>query len=331
MIGLEMLDVAIGMSFIFLMLSLICTALNELIEGFIKLRAVDLEQGIRELLQDQDGKGSTVELYKHPLIFGLFRGGYDPDKIKNAKSTSAKAIDKSYEWNSELPSYIPARTFALALADLYNSGKLTDPNIQQAVATLTNAAGGDFNKSIENIETWYNSSMDRVSGWYKRRVQRIVFCLGFVIAIFINADTIAIFRSLTDNPALREAVVTAAQQNQANSVEELETRIDSNMRKLERLSLPIGWNWKSEINDDKDAITNMRAIPPFNKFTESGYLSSIWLWFVKVIGWFATGVAISLGSPFWFDVLNKFMVVRSTVKPTEKSPEESSEDRQKKA
>ena len=38
--------------------------------------------------------------------------------------------------------------------------------------------------------------------------------------------------------------------------------------------------------------------------------------------------AISLGAPFWFDMLNKFMVVRSTVKPHEKSSEETSGDRQ---
>jgi hypothetical protein len=35
---------------------------------------------------------------------------------------------------------------------------------------------------------------------------------------------------------------------------------------------------------------------------------------------------ISLGAPFWFDMLNKFIVVRSTVKPKEKSPEDPSKD-----
>jgi hypothetical protein len=34
----------------------------------------------------------------------------------------------------------------------------------------------------------------------------------------------------------------------------------------------------------------------------------------------------SLGAPFWFDMLNKFIVVRSTVKPKGKSPEEKSKD-----
>jgi hypothetical protein len=40
-----------------------------------------------------------------------------------------------------------------------------------------------------------------------------------------------------------------------------------------------------------------------------------------------TILAISLGAPFWFDLLNKMMVIRSTVKPREKSREEGSEDR----
>jgi hypothetical protein len=47
-------------------------------------------------------------------------------------------------------------------------------------------------------------------------------------------------------------------------------------------------------------------------------------WAIKVLGIILTGLAVSLGGPFWFDVLNRFMVVRSTVKPSEKSPQEAS-------
>jgi hypothetical protein len=42
------------------------------------------------------------------------------------------------------------------------------------------------------------------------------------------------------------------------------------------------------------------------------------------VGWLITALAVSLGAPFWFDMLNKFIVVRSTVKPHEKSLEEKS-------
>src|SRR5258708_5753238 len=77
---LQMLDVAIGITFIFLLLSLICTALNEIIEGLLKKRSSDLEKGIRELLQDHqtDGTGKVAELYKHSLIGGPYKGPYEP-------------------------------------------------------------------------------------------------------------------------------------------------------------------------------------------------------------------------------------------------------------
>jgi hypothetical protein len=49
-------------------------------------------------------------------------------------------------------------------------------------------------------------------------------------------------------------------------------------------------------------------------------------WTLKIIGWLLTALAVSLGAPFWFDLLNKFIVIRSAVKPREKSPEEESKD-----
>ena len=47
-----------------------------------------------------------------------------------------------------------------------------------------------------------------------------------------------------------------------------------------------------------------------------------------LVGWLLTAIAASFGAPFWFDMLNKIMVVHSTAKPHQKSPEEASEDPQ---
>lgn len=44
------------------------------------------------------------------------------------------------------------------------------------------------------------------------------------------------------------------------------------------------------------------------------------------LGWLITALAIALGAPFWFDTLNRVMVIRSTVKPDEKSKEQESKD-----
>ena len=41
-----------------------------------------------------------------------------------------------------------------------------------------------------------------------------------------------------------------------------------------------------------------------------------WFWAQKTLGLFVTGLALSLGAPFWFDALSKFMNVRAAgVKP----------------
>ena len=44
--------------------------------------------------------------------------------------------------------------------------------------------------------------------------------------------------------------------------------------------------------------------------------------------WFLTAIAMTLGAPFWFDLLNQIMVIRSTIKPQEKSGSEASKDPQ---
>ena len=107
MFGSEMLDIAIGMIFTYLLLSLICSAINELIERRLKNRATDLEQGIRELLDDKDGTGLVTQLYKHGMINDLFKGDYN-------------AADKD---KSNFPSYIPSRSVALAILGIVAPGR----------------------------------------------------------------------------------------------------------------------------------------------------------------------------------------------------------------
>ena len=50
MFGSTILDIAIGMAFVYLLLSLVCSAANEIIEAILKGRAKHLEAGIRNLL-----------------------------------------------------------------------------------------------------------------------------------------------------------------------------------------------------------------------------------------------------------------------------------------
>src|SRR5688500_7127451 len=120
MLGSTMLDVAIGIVFVFVLLSTVCAAIREGIEGKLKTRAAYLEQGIRELLHDLDGKGLAHSFFNHPLIFALYSGGY------SGAAQDGKRRPKLLAQGGSLPSYIPARSFAIVLLDIAAKGPVTD-------------------------------------------------------------------------------------------------------------------------------------------------------------------------------------------------------------
>jgi hypothetical protein len=310
MFGSAIMDIAIGLIFVFLLLSLVCSAAKEFIELFLKKRASDLEQGISELFNDpQKADGFINAFYNHGLINSLYRGNYTPG-------------------SRTLPSYIPASNFALAIIDLrtqINSNKgvkdsadpnkliVLPPNLESAISAFEATAAGDLKKLQAGLESLYNSAMDRVSGWYKRRTQFIIGLLGLVVAIAVNADCVEIAKKLSSDASLRQGIVALAEAEAKKEVpaggdksQPIDT-IKDNIKTLDSLGLPIGW--PDPVHPDEPiAGRSLYAVKEH------------WL------GWLLTTFAISLGAPFWFDLLNKFIVVRSTVKPHEKSQEEKSKD-----
>ena len=326
--GSTALDVAIGLVFVYLVVSLVCSAFSEGLESIFKHRSKDLERGIREMLTDtappKPGAAAPQDyvqiFYDHPLISSLFKGDYATARRK---------------W--ELPAYIPARSFALAIMDLMgatgarpheSAGTLDatggaagsnqplavnpltplrtaavnfspeNPKLSKALVALIDAAGADANQARLNIENWFNSSMDRVSGWYKHRAQIIIFGFGFCFAAVANVDSLAIIRILSTDGGVREALVAQAKNAPAPQSGPQPITKDP-VESLRHLGLPLGWEGD--------------GVPARNDYY--GLL-------MKALGIFLTGLAVSMGAPFWFDVLNTIIVVRSTVKPAEKSPPE---------
>src|SRR6516165_9901959 len=97
MFGSVVLEVAIGLAYLYLLLSVICSALNEGLAGLLALRAKTLAAALRNLLDD-----STVDaLYAHPLIQGLSGAGRPP--------ISRRACLRRRYWTSSTPRRSPPR------------------------------------------------------------------------------------------------------------------------------------------------------------------------------------------------------------------------------
>jgi hypothetical protein len=393
MFGSSMLDIAIGLVFTFLLISVFATVINELIVSLLALRGRFLLRGIKSLLNDSTAIGLARDIYEHGQIYGLYEGGFAPDKtVRN------------------LPSYIPAKNFALALMDVVLKGQpdpdtgnqkaavnapialappqlpvdgqlaiapvnaqaaivdqiiLVSQDFRDAAAALArdpatakvgkplvamiDMAGGDAAKLQQSIETWFNSAMDRVSGWYKAHTQWTLFWLGILLAVVMNADTIHIVRQLSSDQTLRQSIVAAAQtakSPQSTAGQDVKVQIagaNDALKNIHNLGLPLGWTFTDEElckepqstekqpQESKPApqckalqATLKSPVPLVLQSQFSAAIQRIWDYPGMLIGWLLTAIAISLGAPFWFDALNKIMVIRSTVKPAEKSPLEAS-------
>ncbi len=176
-----------------------------------------------------------------------------------------------------------------------------------------------------NLESWFNGTMDRVSGWYKRSTQYWLFGIGFVAAVALNINAFTIAEYLGQNPAVRERLVQhaeriaeagtpglAAVEGQSVDVQLVaaRTQLERFQTEMASVSIPIGWD--------------RQPAPPACRED----CSARYLWrFRQFAGLLLTAVAATLGAPFWFDLINKVSVIRSTVKPHEKSQDEGSEDR----
>ena len=132
MFGSAILDVAIGLFMIYLMLSLVCTAVNESIASITRQRGKHLLEGVKNLLNDPDLTGLAKQIYNHGLVDGLSRNAADPNK------------------QNRPPSYMPAGTFSLALLDILTS--------HGAIANAPASAGALGNAIVETATATANAA-----------------------------------------------------------------------------------------------------------------------------------------------------------------------------
>jgi hypothetical protein len=273
MSGFDIIEVILGLTFVYLLLSLLCTAINEYIAGLLNKRGRYLFRAVDDLLGSEEVQEA---FYQHPLITTL--SPHHGELRRRAKELEGRLYGTRWArrlmgWmrptirRQRYPSYLPARNFSLALlnstdytAELQGTNasppasppaggqvaatpndlaRLFDALLQEssadvsellrdpAVATilaspvvpqavrdaLTDVTTGtqrEVQKLQNAVEVWFNNAMDRVSGTYKRYTQVALLLIGLVVAILLNADTIRIWRTLSGNDQLREAVVRQA-------------------------------------------------------------------------------------------------------------------------
>lgn len=336
-------DVAISLILVFLVLSLVVTAINELISIQLNKRPKMLLQTIVRLIDNP-------ELLTRFYANGHIANGGEASKAgvkvpqtaeKNLKSATypdVKSAERDYLAGHA--SYISARNFARALSmsleamdksganDALGKVKgaiaaLPESRIRDVVEKAVDASGTSMAAFETNLAAWFDSTQERVTGAYARYQKYLALVVASVIVLVFNADTVRLARELQINQAMREQLVKVAEGVVEKGLESCDSAGDREDCLVKQIRsqfaglspVPFGWA------DDPfyESLQRIGAAEAAEPLPGAAPGSLIYGGVSKLLGLIVTILAASIGAPFWFDMLSKFVNIRGAgIKPEAK-------------
>jgi hypothetical protein len=337
MSGFPIVDLVIGMIFIYFLLSIISSSAVEMVLTGWKIRAKVLAKWLCTIFDTKVDKpdGTQIALGQaimdHCAITALSKRGKAPSYIDAKNFTSALIEKVTYDRNN--PKSVA--TNMQQVIDALNNTTILSTELQRAFLGYAYEARDTYanisEKTISEVEYfryklehWFDSSMDRITGTLKTKyVRPITLGVAILTAVLLNADSVAIAKFLYSNPEARTKLAEQAYNagkdttyiSRLNQVR-MSNRDTATDATLEQIKHDIRTSMDN-MNEAKAALET--AIPlGWNKreLQKEGIWSAS-LILTKLTGLLATILAIFMGAPFWFDLLNKIANIRGTgPKPT---------------
>ena len=309
-------EVGIGVILLFLVTSLLASAVVETIGGFFHRRSknlwdtIDLMLGKASIGEGDDTRKLVDRIYREPFVTKLVQpkaqplypkevgGGRATPGLRSYKST-LDASERKRRFHG--PQHIAPTVFAKAFIEAVHPGgtveadvgrlkaeiaKLPD-SISTPIGALLSDVTTDFVTARRRIEEWYESHMNAVSVWYRRQTRYFLFAAGLVIAVAGNVDAVGAAKTLYRDQSVRESVLAQAQAIGRTQCEP-EAGANAQVTCLRNelggaVALPIGWA-------DLDRSTGA--------------------WLLRGFGWLLIAGAVTVGAPFWFDLLRRGLAHR---------------------
>lgn len=362
---MQILTIVIGIIFVLLLLSLLATTIMELLSSMLSLRGRNLIKALRNMLASSDQNETLVDEFQRNSLYRHLTQQY-------GRQTSVAA-----------PSYMSAETFQSILMDVILKGddinqleqrieQLPDEDLKNVLKQLLRESGGQIDLFRLEIQNWYNNVMDRAAGWYKRYTQKILVIMGLGIAVVFNADTVALYDRLSNDPETLNQLADAADryvqarqvvdgrvvqkapelqpQTPAGTTAPVETPAGgpsfggqapydpfdttaagttpytAPATNYEPASAPQTYLYSDEDIANQDFRTSLENLKglinneiaevrrPLGLGWEGVQLRSLSTYDIisKILGFILTALAISMGAPFWFDMLKKLVNIRSS-------------------
>lgn len=317
----SLFEIILSLIFVYLVLSLVASALNEAIASFLNSRSGWLRVGIARLLGVPVKDARVDAFLSTPLVSYL-----------SHKTTGF--------WRYEV-SYLPARTAMLGFLsrpDLTRPGP-PDPDadkqpfalqwaaIEHAVnqmqdgtpikahlVEMLSQADGSTDNFVKAFESWYAVFENQVRSWYRQKTHLVLVTIGIALATALNADSFAILSALSSNDRVRTEIVRLALDDKAVSTLRERADASGSAHAQDPGSQQASETRTALENDLKDLLSRLESTGLPLGWTQSQWQTVTGSWIAmlgKLLGLLVTAAAISLGAPFWFDLLGRITSIRS--------------------
>jgi hypothetical protein len=322
--GLDFLNLVIGLIFIYLIYSIAASTIWEMIINLMHLRGRMLLNWLVNNFNELsilEGKKKQSKILDHPLIKGMLKK--QGRRISYISSVIFVDVLIDLVVNEDVKNSDDQINIAdiNLLKDNLKKTHLLSKGLRSVFLQYISEASGNLQQVKEKIGKWFDEAQERLIDLYKRNLQKWIFVISLVLVGVTNADTIKLANYLYSNPSASEALAnkaslfmqdsaiwrvisntdttlfdSVARQEQkaiANTINKnLATLKDLN-EEIKSIEIPIGWS-----KEDLKSLS-------FCEFNFYGFIK-------KIGGLLLTILAVSVGSPFWFDILSKLANLRSS-------------------
>ena len=220
-----------------------------------------------------------------PLALGM------PATLRRCLAVAAVAVGAIATFATPALGAGPIWGIKMTHANPYGQQGVRDPYTNSGSTFARDSAGDDYEKLLKATDAWFNAQMDRVSGWYRRQTQYVLIGIAALVVIGTGLDSIEVGKHLYATPIALSAAAASIQGAFPNG------QADPAKLQAAYTTVLAGENMQQFLH------------PLFADFGS------------HYPGMFATLIALSLGTPFWFDALGKLVNVRMTgAKPASTPP-----------
>ena len=177
-------------------------------------------------------------------------------------------------------------------------GKNLESLADQALSKIDNLVQ-EGNQFEQEVAAWFDRSMERATGVYKRNAKIVTITIALAIAVAANADTFYMIDQFANEKVLSASVIQVIDKMPIDTLEQPEQISDTISELTANTSLPIGWQPETIKAQQHRAFILLKPLP---------FLAQ------RIPGWIITGLAISMGAVFWYELLKKFIDIKNVGK-----------------